>query len=117
MSRARELPPELPKAWTLPRLYAIADAGVLAAWGVALEEFARGLLGAGVGLVQYRDKDGSPQQVLAAAKVLRDVFAGTDCRLIMNDRADLCVLAEFDGVHVGQDDMTAEDARRFRASS
>src|ERR1017187_2901451 len=95
-----------------PRLYAIADAGVLAAWGISLEEFARGLRAAGVGLVQYRDKTGSPEEVLRAAAVLRAVFAGTACRLILNDRADLAVLANFDGVHVGQRNLSPEDARR-----
>jgi thiamine-phosphate pyrophosphorylase len=95
-----------------PRLYAIADAGVLAAWGISLEEFAGGLRAAGVGLVQYRDKTGSPEEVLRAAAVLRDVFAGTACRLILNDRADLAALANFDGVHVGHDDLSPEDARR-----
>lgn len=32
-------------------------------------------------------------------------------RLIMNDRADLCILAEFDGVHIGQDDLSPESVR------
>jgi len=96
----------------MQRLYAIADAGVLAQRGVALEHFALELRAAGVGLVQYRDKVGSPQEVLRAAAVLRDVFAGTACRLIMNDRADLAVLARFDGVHVGQGDLLPEDAHR-----
>jgi thiamine-phosphate pyrophosphorylase len=95
-----------------PRLYAIADAGVLAAWGISLEEFARGLRAAGVALVQYRDKTGSPEEVLRAAAVLRDVFAGTACRLILNDRADLALLAGLDGVHVGHGDLLPEDARR-----
>ena len=95
-----------------PRLYAIADAGVLAAWGISLEEFARGLRAARVGLVQYRDKTSSPEEVLRAAVVLRDVFAGTACRLILNDRADLALLAELDGVHVGHGDLLPEDARR-----
>lgn len=96
----------------IPRLYAIADAGMLAARGVSLEEFAQGLRAAGVGLVQYRDKAGSPQEVLRAAAVLHDALAGTACRLIMNDRADLAVLAGFDGVHVGQGDLAPEDAQR-----
>src|SRR5438067_12522838 len=34
-------------------------------------------------------------------------------RLIMNDRADLCLAAEFDGVHVGQDDLSPESARKI----
>jgi thiamine-phosphate pyrophosphorylase len=95
-----------------PRLYAIADAGVLAAWGISLEEFARGLRAAGVRLVQYRDKNGSPQEVLRATSILCEALSGSGGCLIMNDRADLAVLANFDGVHVGQDDLSFEDARR-----
>ncbi len=63
-------------------------------------------------LVQYRDKDAGPQEILRNAAAIRDVFAGVDCRLILNDRADLAVLAGWDGVHVGQEDLTPEDARR-----
>jgi len=121
----------------MPRLYAIVDAGVLAGRGVRLEEFAQGLRAAGVGLVQYRDKDGSPREVLRAAEVLRTVMRSDLPRqtqkpsdmghpildigdpfdmgrpiLIMNDRADLAVLAGFDGVHVGQGDLSPEDAKR-----
>lgn len=95
----------------LPRLYAIVDAQVLAAREVALEAFAHELLAAGVGLLQYRDKKGSPQEILRAAAVLREVMAGSGCKLIMNDRADLAVLAGFDGVHVGQQDLAPEDAQ------
>jgi len=95
----------------LPRLYAIADAQVLATRGVAVVDFARELRAAGVTLIQYRDKTGSPQEILRAAAILREAFAGSGARLIMNDRADLAVLAGFDGVHVGQDDLSPEDAR------
>jgi thiamine-phosphate pyrophosphorylase len=95
----------------IPRLYAITDAGVLSTWGISIEEFAADLREAGVDLVQYRDKSGSPQQVLEAAAQLRKHFQGSPCRLIMNDRADLAVLADAGGVHVGQDDLSPEDAR------
>jgi thiamine-phosphate pyrophosphorylase len=95
----------------LSGLYAIVDADVLKKRGVRLRKFAVGLRAAGVLLVQYRDKSGSPQEVLAGAAVLREVFAETECRLILNDRADLAVLAGFDGVHVGQGDLLPEDAR------
>jgi thiamine-phosphate pyrophosphorylase len=95
----------------LPRFYAIVDAEVLAQGGIALGDFARELRDAGVTLVQYRDKVGSPQEVLRAAAALREAMAGSGCRLIMNDRADLAVLAGFDGVHVGQGDLSPEDAR------
>ena len=96
----------------MPRLYAIADAGVLAARGVELRAFAEGLRAAGVEWAQYRDKTSGPQGVLRGAAVLSEVFAGSSCRLVMNDRVDLAVLAGFGGVHVGQGDLSVEDARR-----
>ena len=50
--------------------------------------------------------------ILRDAAVIWEVFAGSGCRLIMNDHADLAVLAGFGGVHVGQGDLSPEDARR-----
>ena len=73
----------------ISRLYAIVDAQVLEKHRVTLEGFAKKLREAGVVLVQYRDKLASPQDILRAATVLRETFAGIDIRLIMNDRADL----------------------------
>ena len=98
--------------FVLPHLYPILDAEILAAHGISLAVFAGDLRAAGVTLLQYRDKNGSPQQVLRAAAILRDAFSGSGCKLILNDRADLAVLANFDGVHVGQGDLSPEDARR-----
>ncbi len=97
----------------LPRLYPILDAELLAARSLSLAAVASELRAAGVTLLQYRDKNGSPQQILHACAALRKAFTSSDCRLILNDRADLAVLANFDGVHVGQDDISPEDARRI----
>lgn len=97
----------------LPRLYPILDAELLAARHVSLASVASELCAAGVTLLQYRDKYGSPQEILRACSVLRKAFTSSPCRLILNDRADLAVLANFDGVHVGQDDLSPEDARRI----
>ena len=96
----------------LPRLYPILDEGLLELRGVALGRVAEDLMAAGAQLVQYRNKVGEPESVLRFAAVLWEVFAGTGCRLILNDRADLAVLAGFGGVHVGQGDLPPEDARR-----
>jgi len=97
----------------ISRLYAIVDAEVVAAHGVPLAAFASDLCAAGVSLLQYRDKTGPPQDVLRACAVLRKAFSSSPCRLILNDRADLAVLANFDGVHVGQGDLSPADARRI----
>jgi thiamine-phosphate pyrophosphorylase len=95
----------------LSRLYAIVDAEVLKASGASLQEYVRELRDAGVRLVQYRDKSGSPQQILRCAEEIAQVFSGVaDAMLVMNDRADLAMLAGW-GVHVGHRDLSPAEAR------
>ncbi len=95
----------------LDRLYAIADADLLRSRGLKLRRVAEELRAAGVKLLQYRNKSGSPQEILRGAALIREAFAGVDCRLILNDRADLAMLAGFGGVHVGQGDLLPEDVK------
>ena len=97
----------------LPRLYAIADAGLLSARTTPIASFAAELRTAGVTLLQYRNKQGGVRQILQDAALLRKIFLSADAKLIFNDRADLAWLAQFDGVHVGQEDLEAEDARNI----
>jgi thiamine-phosphate pyrophosphorylase len=87
------------------------DAALLAARGAGTLRFAEELRAAGVQLLQYRNKLGGPQEVLRNAAVIREAMVESGCRLIMNDRADLAVLAEWGGVHVGQGDLSPEDAK------
>lgn len=96
----------------LPRLYAIVDSATLMRAGVGLDEFASGLAAGGVRLLQYRDKAGGAQEQLENARGIGRAFRGVDCQFVMNDRSDLAVLAGWDGVHVGQGDLSASDARR-----
>jgi thiamine-phosphate pyrophosphorylase len=95
----------------LPRLYPILDAGCFAdanAMFAAAEELAA----AGCTLLQYRNKSGSARQMLDQARALRSRL-GPNVKLVMNDRADLCLAAQYDGLHVGQDDLSPECARRI----
>ena len=71
---------------------------------------------AGVTLLQYRNKSGSARQMLEQARELKR-RVGHCVKLIMNDRADLCLAADFDGLHVGQDDLSPEAARRIIGGS
>jgi thiamine-phosphate pyrophosphorylase len=92
------------------RLYPILDAGCFPhtlSLIAAAEEFAA----AGVLLIQYRNKNGNARQMLEQAQELKRRLPGS-VRLIMNDRADLCLAAEFDGVHVGQEDLSPQGARK-----
>jgi thiamine-phosphate pyrophosphorylase len=98
----------------LPRFYAIADASCFRSTD-ELTAFAEGLTAGGCTLLQYRNKSGNARSMLEQARELRrQSRAGAPAphlRLIMNDRADLCVVAEFDGVHVGQEDLSPESVR------
>ncbi len=97
----------------LPRLYAIIDRTLLVVVGdpaARVAAFARELVKGGATLIQYRNKTGSGRQILSDARELRRAL-GAGVRLIMNDRADLCLAAGFDGVHVGQEDLSPEGGR------
>jgi len=93
----------------LPKLYAIVDAACFSE-SDQLYKFAQELIAGGATFLQYRNKNGSARVVMEQALELRRI-AGTSARLIMNDRADLCVAAGFDGCHVGQDDLSVEAVR------
>jgi thiamine-phosphate pyrophosphorylase len=94
---------------TLPKLYPIIDSACFSTTQ-ALLEFGAQLLAAGCSLLQYRNKTASGRDMLQQAKALRQIVPKTTL-LIMNDRADICLLAGSDGVHVGQDDLSPEGVR------
>jgi thiamine-phosphate pyrophosphorylase len=96
---------------SLPRLYPILDASCFPDT-TALCLSATELVAGGVTLLQYRNKSGQACQMLEQARELRRCL-GKSVKLIMNDRADLCLAAEFDGVHVGQDDLSPDGARKI----
>ncbi len=95
----------------LPRLYAIVDASTIASGEQAIP-FVKELAGAGCLVLQYRNKSGNARAMLDQARELKR-YLGNSVRLILNDRADLCLAADFDGVHVGQDDLSPECIRKI----
>ena len=97
----------------LPRLYAILDAEAVQRRGLDVLNTAMAFRRAGVKLLQYRDKIHQPSEILALARKVHAVFVGSGCMLILNDWPELAVEAEWDGVHVGQDDMMVEETRRI----
>jgi thiamine-phosphate pyrophosphorylase len=100
----------------IPRLYPILDIDCLrptCAPGALLKsvcDFASELAAAGVTILQYRAKNLSSREMLAHARELRRILP-RNIALIMNDRADLCLAAGFDGVHVGQEDLSPASVR------
>lgn len=103
-----------PEECVLSRLYAIVDAACFPDTP-SLCAFAEELVAGGVRLLQYRNKSGNAGLMLEQARELQRV-AGSRPRLIMNDRADLCLIAGYHGVHLGQDDLSPEGARKVIGS-
>jgi thiamine-phosphate pyrophosphorylase len=90
------------------RLYALVDPAV--AGGRRLADLA-GLIAGSATLVQLRDKHGSTRAMVEEARSLRGVLEPAGVPLLINDRVDVALAAEADGVHIGQDDMAPADAR------
>jgi thiamine-phosphate pyrophosphorylase len=68
---------------------------------------------AGVKIIQYRNKKAETRRMYTEALVIKDLCAGTGSRLIINDRIDIALAVDADGVHIGQDDMPYGEARRL----
>jgi len=85
------------------RLYLVCDARPRAFLDAAL----RG----GVDIVQLRDKTLDDDGLIAAAREFRDAAGAAGALFVLNDRPDLVEACAADGVHVGQDDASPEQAR------
>ena len=93
------------------RLYAILDPE--RADGRPLPDLARMLARGGATLFQLRDKHGSTRAMIDEARAIKAALTGSGVPLLINDRVDVALAADADGVHVGQSDMHAADARRL----
>src|SRR5947209_19825201 len=96
----------------LPRLYPIRDAEALARARIPLGRAAQTLRDAGVRWAQYRDKQSSDAEGMERMRELRGIFPQGEAVLLLNDRVHLCEAVQADGVHVGQEDMAPDEARR-----
>ena len=96
--------------FTFPRLYAIIDPAQ--ASGRSVIEIGEILLSAGIRLIQLRDKQASSRELYEHARRLSELVRAQRGTCIVNDRADVARAAGADGVHVGQDDLPVELARR-----
>jgi len=92
------------------RLYAIADPGP--AGGDVVELAARILVG-GARILQLRWKDATTAELLAAARECRALARRHGALFFVNDRADVALACEADGVHLGQTDLPLQAARRL----
>jgi thiamine-phosphate pyrophosphorylase len=93
------------------RLYALVDPE--RAGKRELPELARLVAQGGATLVQLRDKLSDTRPMVESARALKAALAPFKMPLLINDRVDVALAAGADGVHLGQDDMAVEDARRL----
>jgi len=92
----------------LPPLYVILDAALLTSPEI---EIAKKLSVVGVRLFQYRNKRGSPRELLQASSLLAAEFAERGALFFVNDRPDVAYLSGAIGVHVGQCDLPVAESR------
>ena len=91
-----------------PSLYAIMDAVLLRTSELA---FAEMMAESGVELIQYRNKQASSRILFQVSQNLSNFLKRRPVRVVVNDRPDVAVLADAGGVHVGQEDLSVEEAR------
>jgi len=95
----------------LPPLYAILDPEQTR--GRPAERVLAALLEAGVSILQLRVKSLPPVDFLELAKQARAVTRAHGCQLIVNDRVDIALACDADGVHLGQDDLPLSAGRKL----
>jgi len=94
--------------FTLPKLYPITDVRLS---GFSHAEQVERLAAGGATLVQLREKHAAPREFYEAALKAMRVARALGVRLIINDRLDIAIAVDADGVHLGQDDLPPERAR------
>jgi thiamine-phosphate pyrophosphorylase len=96
----------------LPRLYPILDTGMLAQRNCDAIAAAEAMLAGGARILQFRHKGHYSRQVFEEAEKVAEVCRRAGALLVIDDRADIAILLDA-GVHVGQDDLPPQDARRL----
>jgi thiamine-phosphate pyrophosphorylase len=92
-------------------LYLVTDRELMAA--ATIEECVGQAVLGGCTVVQLREKTASSREFYQTAVKLRELTARLDVPLIINDRADIALAVNADGVHIGQDDLPYNEVRRI----
>lgn len=93
------------------RLCLVTDRGL--AGGRSLVEVGLAAARGGATMVQLREKDATTRAFLEEARALKAALTPLGAPLIINDRLDIALAVDADGVHVGQSDMPVAEARRL----
>eukprot|EP00960_Hanusia_phi_P075041 768366-Hanusia_phi.AAC.3 len=94
-------------------LYAVTDDSCVAAQGMDLAHAVSQAIEGGASIIQLRQKDVDSRKMLETAKQLMAICRAANVPFIVNDRVDIALACDADGVHVGQDDMPCREVRRL----
>ncbi|XP_075507267.1 thiamine biosynthetic bifunctional enzyme TH1, chloroplastic isoform X1 [Primulina tabacum] len=92
-------------------LYAVTDSRMNQKWGHSVSDAVKGAIEGGATIVQLREKDIDTNDFLEAAKTCRQICSHHGIPFLINDRIDIALACDADGVHIGQSDMPARVAR------
>lgn len=92
-------------------LYLVLDPILCADFGMV--ETARAAVAGGATIVQLRDKHASTAAIIDTGLALKRALAGSKARLIVNDNVEAAIAIGADGLHIGQEDLDADTARRM----
>lgn len=96
--------------FTLPKIYPITDVSTTK---LSHLEQVRQLAAGGATFIQLRDKRAAPQDFYEAAKAVIEFARPRNIKIIINDRVDIALVVKADGVHLGQDDLPPDAARKI----
>ena len=94
----------------LPNIYPITDVLIS---GLSHAEQVERLIAGGASLIQLREKHASPREFYESASHAVKIAKELNIHVIINDRVDIALALDADGVHLGQDDMPPEKAREI----
>ncbi|XP_076903411.1 thiamine biosynthetic bifunctional enzyme TH1, chloroplastic-like [Bidens hawaiensis] len=92
-------------------LYAVTDSGMNKRWGHSITDAVKSAIEGGATIVQLREKDAETGEFLEAAKACLEICHSHNIPLLINDRVDIAMACDADGVHVGQSDMPVNTVR------
>ena len=95
----------------IPPIYPIIDSSLIPS--ADTEKTATAIINGGARIIQLRAKGLLSREFLKSAFIVRKIAKDRDVIFIVNDRVDIALIVDADGVHLGQDDLPAKEARRL----
>ena len=95
----------------IPIIYPIIDSSIVTLDNIG--KTAEAIIDGGAKILQLRAKSLSSKEFLETARIIRKITKDKGTVFIVNDRVDIALLTDADGVHLGQDDLPVKEARRL----